>query len=118
MEKNKASDQVDITAPILPEDEPKKTYAEVFLEREEIKERKSVYIDKKTHIKISRLVHAFALSGVEISVGSYIDNIINRASGLFQRIYFRVLPERVRRSIIMMLWNDILFQQSYCTHWW
>lgn len=84
MEKNKTSDQVDITAQILPEDEPKKTYAEVFFEREEIKERKSVYIDKKTHIKISRLVHAFALSGIEISVGSYIDNIITEHLDYFK----------------------------------
>jgi hypothetical protein len=51
-------------------------YSEIFLKRNELKNRQSVYISKDVHTAITRLIHVFALDGVEISVGGFIDNIL------------------------------------------
>lgn len=51
-------------------------YGDVFLKRKEFKNRQSVYISQEVHATISRLVHVLALTGNEISVGGYIDNVL------------------------------------------
>lgn len=52
-------------------------YAEVFLGRKELKNRHSVYISKDIHAGITRFVHLLALSGNEISIGGFIDNVLS-----------------------------------------
>lgn len=52
------------------------TYTEVFLTCKELKTRQSVYISKEMHVAVTRLIHMFALDGIEISIGAFIDNIL------------------------------------------
>lgn len=58
-------------------------YSEIFLKRNELKNRQSVYISKDVHTAITRLVHVFALDGIEISVGGFIDNILANHMDIF-----------------------------------
>ena len=58
-------------------------YPEIFLKRNELKNRRSVYISKDVHTAITRLVHVFALDGIEISVGGFIDNILANHMDIF-----------------------------------
>lgn len=58
-------------------------YPEIFLKRNELKNRQSVYISKDVHTAITRLVHVFALDGTEISVGGFIDNILSNHMDIF-----------------------------------
>jgi hypothetical protein len=58
-------------------------YPEIFLKRNELKNRQSVYISKDVHTAITRLVHVFALDGIEISVGGFIDNILANHMDIF-----------------------------------
>lgn len=58
-------------------------YSEIFLKRNELKNRQSVYISKDVHTAITRLVHLFALDGIEISIGGFIDNILDNHMDIF-----------------------------------
>lgn len=58
-------------------------YPEIFLKRNELKNRQSVYISKDVYTAITRLVHVFALDGIEISVGGFIDNILANHVDIF-----------------------------------
>jgi hypothetical protein len=58
-------------------------YSEIFLKRNELKNRQSVYISKDVHTAISRLIHVFALDGIEINVGGFIDNILDNHMDIF-----------------------------------
>jgi hypothetical protein len=49
-------------------------YSSLFLQRNELKERSCVYISKKVHATISKIVKM--TSAKDITVGGYIDNII------------------------------------------
>jgi hypothetical protein len=49
-------------------------YASLFLIRNELKERSCVYISKKVHATISKIVKM--TSAKDITVGGYIDNIV------------------------------------------
>ena len=51
-------------------------YDEVFLKRKELKTRQPVYISQSVHKRIKRLVKTLALADKEISVGGYIDNVL------------------------------------------
>lgn len=51
-------------------------YDEVFLKRKELKTRQPVYISQTVHQRIKRLVKMLALADKEISVGGYIDNVL------------------------------------------
>jgi hypothetical protein len=62
-----------------PKSKPRKrrgSYDEVFLKKKELKTRQPVYISQSIHQRISRLVHVLALADKEISVGGYIDNVL------------------------------------------
>ena len=52
-------------------------YKETFLKRNEIKTRQCVYISYDVHAKIAKLVRALVDTGNEISVGGYIDTVLN-----------------------------------------
>ena len=52
-------------------------YKEVFLKRNEMKTRQCVYISHDIHAVIAKLVRALVNSGNEISVGGYIDTVLN-----------------------------------------
>lgn len=54
----------------------KGSYEEVYLARKEIKARQPVYISQEVHRSVLKLVRLLALSGREISVGGYIDNVL------------------------------------------
>ena len=70
----------------VPEEKPKEPtkrkrsnavdYETVFLQRNELKARQSVYISKEIHEKVSRIVNV--LGGKELSVGGYIDNVLSQ----------------------------------------
>ncbi len=51
-------------------------YDEGFLKRKELKTRQPVYISQTVHQRIKRLVKMLALADKEISVGGYIDNVL------------------------------------------
>lgn len=55
----------------------KGSYDEVYLRRKEIKTRQPVYISQEIHRSVTKLVHLLALTGREISVGGYIDNVLS-----------------------------------------
>ncbi len=62
-----------------PKNKPRKrrgNYDEVFLKRKELKTRQPVYISQSVHKRIKRLVKTLALADKEISVGGYIDNVL------------------------------------------
>lgn len=52
-------------------------YKETFLKRNEIKTRQCVYISYDVHAVITKLVRALADAGSDISVGGYIDTVLN-----------------------------------------
>lgn len=54
----------------------KGNYDEVFLKRKELKTRQPVYISQHIHERIIKLVHLLALADKDISVGGYIDNVL------------------------------------------
>ncbi len=54
----------------------KNNYSRTFLKKKDLKSRQPVYISKTIHQSVTKLVHLLALSGKEISVGVYIDNIL------------------------------------------
>lgn len=51
-------------------------YETIFLQRNELKARQSVYISKEIHEKVSRIVNV--LGGKDLSVGGYIDNVLSQ----------------------------------------
>lgn len=51
-------------------------YETVFLQRNELKARQSVYISKEIHEKVSKIVSV--IGGKELSVGGYIDNVLSQ----------------------------------------
>ncbi|WP_418895123.1 DUF3408 domain-containing protein [Limibacterium fermenti] len=71
-------------APKYTPDQLATLYPEIFLKRNELKNRQSVYVSKDVHTAITRLVHVFALDGVEISVGGFIDNILANHMDIFR----------------------------------
>lgn len=52
-------------------------FKETFLKRNEIKTRQCVYISYDVHAVIAKLVRALVDSGNDISVGGYIDTVLN-----------------------------------------
>lgn len=52
-------------------------YKETFLKRNEIKTRQCVYISFDVHAVITKLVRALVDAGSDISVGGYIDTVLN-----------------------------------------
>jgi hypothetical protein len=52
-------------------------YKETFLKRNEIKTRQCVYISFDIHSVITKLVRALVDAGSDISVGGYIDTVLN-----------------------------------------
>ena len=52
-------------------------FKEKFLKRNEIKTRQCVYISYDVHAVIAKLVRALVDSGNDISVGGYIDTVLN-----------------------------------------
>lgn len=52
-------------------------YKETFLKRNEIKTRQCVYISFDVHAVITKLVRALVDAGNDISVGGYIDTVLN-----------------------------------------
>ncbi len=73
-------------------------YPEIFLKRNELKNRQSVYVSKDIHTAITRLVHVFALDGIEISVGSFIDNILVNHMDIF-REYLTSLQKKLLEEL-------------------
>ena len=73
----------EVTTPKYTPDQLAILYSEIFLKRNELKNRQSVYISKDVHTAITRLVHVFALDGIEISVGGFIDNILANHMDIF-----------------------------------
>ena len=53
------------------------SYKETFLKRNEMKLRQCVYISHEVHSVITKLVRALADAGSEITVGGYIDTVLN-----------------------------------------
>lgn len=52
-------------------------YKETFLKRNKIKTRQCVYISYDVHAVITKLVRALVDAGNDISVGGYIDTVLN-----------------------------------------
>ena len=52
------------------------SYKEVFVRRNEIKQRQCVYISHEVHSLFSSLVRMLAESGAEVTVGGYIDKVL------------------------------------------
>lgn len=52
-------------------------YKETFLKRNEMKTRQCVYISHDVHAVITKLVRALVDAGNDISVGGYIDTVLN-----------------------------------------
>ena len=52
-------------------------YKETFIKRNEMKLRQCVYISHEVHSVITKLVRALADSGNDITVGGYIDTVMN-----------------------------------------
>ena len=52
------------------------SYTECYLRFCPLPSRQPVYISRQLHQVITKLVHLLALSGKEISVGGYIDNVL------------------------------------------
>lgn len=52
------------------------SYTECYLRFCPLPSRQPVYISQQLHQVITKLVHLLALSGKEISVGGYIDNVL------------------------------------------
>lgn len=52
-------------------------YKETFLKRNEMKTRQCVYISFDVHAVITKLVRALVDAGNDISVGGYIDTVLN-----------------------------------------
>lgn len=51
-------------------------YDEVFLNNKDLKARQPVYISREVHGEIKRVVNFLAITGKEISVGGYINNVL------------------------------------------
>jgi len=73
------------TAPDTPVAEPapkskprrrRGNYDEVFLNNKDLKARQPVYISKEIHGEIKKVVNLLALTGKEMSVGGYINNVL------------------------------------------
>ena len=73
------------TAPYAPVAEPapkskprrrRGNYDEVFLNNKDLKARQPVYISKEIHAEIKKVVNLLALTGKEMSVGGYINNVL------------------------------------------
>lgn len=54
-----------------------KEYQETFLKRNEIKTRQCVYISHRVHSLIVRLVRTLVESGNEVTLGGYIDTVLD-----------------------------------------
>ena len=53
------------------------SYKETFIKRNEMKLRQCVYISHEVHSVITKLVRALADAGNDITVGGYIDTVMN-----------------------------------------
>jgi hypothetical protein len=56
------------------EENTENDYSSLFLKKKELDDRQCVYIGKKTHTTVSKIVRMLGNDG--ITVGSYIDNIL------------------------------------------
>lgn len=52
-------------------------YKETYLKRNEIKTRQCVYISYDVHAVIAKLVRALVDGGMDVTVGGYIDTVLN-----------------------------------------
>lgn len=62
-----------------PKNKPRRrrgNYDEVFLNNKDLKARQPVYISKEIHGEIKKVVNLLALTGKEMSVGGYINNVL------------------------------------------
>ncbi len=55
----------------------KGSYAAMFLKRNELKTRQCVYVSQDIHTIIARLVRRLVDNGNDVTVGGYIDNVLN-----------------------------------------
>lgn len=77
--------ETEVTAtppPQEPKEQPRRKrtqagYRDTFLKRNEIKTRQCVYISYDVHAVITKLVRALVDTGNDISVGGYIDTVLN-----------------------------------------
>ena len=63
----------------VPKSKPRRrkgSYDEVFLNNKDLKARQPVYISKEIHADIKKVVNLLALTGKEMSVGGYINNVL------------------------------------------
>jgi len=67
----------EMTAQNIIDNAKPKRYKETFLKRNEVKTRQCVYIGYDTHAVIAKLVRALADTGSEITLGGYIDTVLN-----------------------------------------
>ncbi|MDL2255456.1 DUF3408 domain-containing protein [Parabacteroides sp. OttesenSCG-928-K15] len=71
------------TEPVKEKEVPKRkrsqtaSYKETFVKRNEMKLRQCVYISHEVHSVITKLVRALADIGNDITVGGYIDTVLN-----------------------------------------
>ena len=63
----------------VPQTTPKaeRNYSDTFLKRNEMKKRQCVYISYDVHNIISRLVRRLCNQGQEITIGGYIDTVLD-----------------------------------------
>lgn len=52
-------------------------YIDLFLKDSGLKARQPVYISKEIHAEIKKVVNLLALTGKEMSVGGYINNVLS-----------------------------------------
>jgi hypothetical protein len=88
----------EVSAPKYTPEQLAVLYPEIFLKHDELKNRQSVYISKDIHIAITRLIHVFALDGIEVSVGGFIDNILSNHMDIF-RDYFTTQQKKVLEKL-------------------
>lgn len=77
--------QVAPAAGTVPATVQKYGYADLFLSNTGgLQSRQSVYISRETHASVNRLVHLLAMAGTEISIGKFIDNVLEHHFNTFQ----------------------------------
>jgi hypothetical protein len=74
---NETEPQREVKEPTKRKRGPTVGYRDTFLRRNEIKKRQCVYIGYDTHALIAKLVRAMVSAGSDISVGGYIDTVLN-----------------------------------------
>lgn len=61
---------------------PKGDYETLFMEMKELKDRKAIYISKELHQEIAHILGT--IKSGELSVGAYVENIINHHIGMYK----------------------------------